>query len=367
MKIIIEGADGVGKTALAKHINDNLANTTYVHHGPPTSKEYAMDESFAMAAPSNSGVIEILDRSWLGEFVYPQLFRGYTSNYFEMLESYIKKNKERVLYIMLYAQQPFGGTNNNAEFLGKHSIVQREFINLFNSIKSGEKIIFNVDNFSSIDVEHVRILEFIKHWILHEIPYQTTDDLSYTMFNDAFRFVGTPPFPVLDTHCSCGHYSDHKMYDYYKKTGNIVWGAGNIDCPKYIFISEAPGWQGAGRTGIPYYNDKSGNIFRTALFYNRLLESEVYICNASTCTPANNKISMNYARQCAELHLFRQLGALKNKLSAKMIAVGRVADTILHEHGIPHQFVYHPAYYFRASGDMSRATNMFMENLAVVL
>ena len=51
-----------------------------------------------------------------------------------------------------------------------------------------------------------------------------------------------------------------KQYDFYKATKNITWGQGNPTA-QLMFIGEAPGWKGCGKTGIPFYNDKSGMFF----------------------------------------------------------------------------------------------------------
>ena len=57
---------------------------------------------------------------------------------------------------------------------------------------------------------------------------------------------------------------------------------------KIIFVAEAPGRFGAGRTGIPFHGDKSGDNFETLLKHIGLTRAEVFITNAALCNPLEN-------------------------------------------------------------------------------
>ena len=52
-----------------------------------------------------------------------------------------------------------------------------------------------------------------------------------------------------------------------------------------FFIAEAPGRFGAGRTGVPFQGDQSGDNFEVLLKHIGLMRSEVFITNAVLCNP----------------------------------------------------------------------------------
>lgn len=52
-----------------------------------------------------------------------------------------------------------------------------------------------------------------------------------------------------------------------------------------VFVAEAPGRFGAGRTGVPFQGDRSGDNFETLLKHIGLTRSEVFITNAVLCNP----------------------------------------------------------------------------------
>ena len=62
---------------------------------------------------------------------------------------------------------------------------------------------------------------------------------------------------------------------------------GNLNA-KIVFVAEAPGRFGAGRTGIPFHGDKSGNNFETLLAHIGLIRADVFITNAALCNPLAN-------------------------------------------------------------------------------
>ena len=59
---------------------------------------------------------------------------------------------------------------------------------------------------------------------------------------------------------------------------------GNLNA-KIVFVAEAPGRFGAGRTGIPFYGDKSGDNFEILLAHIGLKRADVFITNAVLCNP----------------------------------------------------------------------------------
>ena len=55
-----------------------------------------------------------------------------------------------------------------------------------------------------------------------------------------------------------------------------------------IFIAEAPGRFGSGRTGIPFHGDRSGDNFEQLLNHVRLKRKDIFITNAVLCNPLKN-------------------------------------------------------------------------------
>lgn len=62
---------------------------------------------------------------------------------------------------------------------------------------------------------------------------------------------------------------------------------GSIDSD-ILFVAEAPGRFGAGRTGIPFSGDKSGDNFEALIAHIGLTRSEIFITNAVLCNPLAN-------------------------------------------------------------------------------
>jgi uracil-DNA glycosylase len=57
---------------------------------------------------------------------------------------------------------------------------------------------------------------------------------------------------------------------------------------KIVFVAEAPGRFGAGRTGVPFQGDRSGDNFEALLKHIGLTRAEVFITNAVLCNPLEN-------------------------------------------------------------------------------
>jgi uracil-DNA glycosylase family 4 len=69
-----------------------------------------------------------------------------------------------------------------------------------------------------------------------------------------------------------------------------VLGAGNGDRKANVmFVGEAPGRLGAGRTGVPFYGDESGRRFEAFLEIAGLTRAEVFVTNAILCNPLDLK------------------------------------------------------------------------------
>jgi len=57
---------------------------------------------------------------------------------------------------------------------------------------------------------------------------------------------------------------------------------------RIVFVAEAPGRFGAGRTGVPFQGDRSGDNFEILLNHIGLTRPEVFITNAVLCNPLEN-------------------------------------------------------------------------------
>lgn len=62
---------------------------------------------------------------------------------------------------------------------------------------------------------------------------------------------------------------------------------GSIDSD-ILFVAEAPGRFGAGRTGIPFSGDKSGDNFEALIAHIGLTRQDIFITNAVLCNPLAN-------------------------------------------------------------------------------
>ena len=55
-----------------------------------------------------------------------------------------------------------------------------------------------------------------------------------------------------------------------------------------LFVAEAPGRFGSGRTGIPFHGDRSGDNFEQLLNHVGLKRKDIFITNAVLCNPLKN-------------------------------------------------------------------------------
>ncbi len=72
---------------------------------------------------------------------------------------------------------------------------------------------------------------------------------------------------------------------------------------RVVFVAEAPGRFGAGRTGVPFQGDRSGDNFEILLHHIGLTRAEVFITNAVLCNPLedgnNRKPAAAEIKNCA--------------------------------------------------------------------
>jgi len=118
-----------------------------------------------------------------------------------------------------------------------------------------------------------------------------------------------------------------------------VLGAGNGPLPcDVLFVGEAPGRRGAGRTGVPFSGDESGRRFDLLLTKAGLRRDAVFITNAVLCLPLdalgrNRRPAAREVAACSK-HLAATLGAVKPSLVVTLGAVGLAAVGCIEPHGL---------------------------------
>ena len=95
---------------------------------------------------------------------------------------------------------------------------------------------------------------------------------------------------------------------------------------RVMFVGEAPGRYGAGRSGVPFSGDESGRRFEALLAAAGLRREEVFVTNAVLCNPLdasgnNRRPSVREVRACLS-HLRRQVEAVDPEY---VVALGGVA------------------------------------------
>lgn len=157
--------------------------------------------------------------------------------------------------------------------------------------------------------------------------------------------------------CSvCPNLSRERLLSPY---GKPTFGYGCLDHP-IMFVGEAPGEAGCGTTGIPFTNDKSGQLYNWVLErYEKTME-DVYTTNVVKCCPmANRTPTKREAQSCAVRYLYEEIKLIKPR---RIVALGRTAYNQLQSRGVT--FIPHPAFAIRngAAPGNSRAeeyTDMF--------
>jgi len=92
-----------------------------------------------------------------------------------------------------------------------------------------------------------------------------------------------------------------------------------------VFIAEAPGRFGSGRTGIPFSGDKSGDNFETLIDHAGLSRKDIFITNAVLCNPlsegCNSRPTSREIDNCSP-YLKSVLELVRPKLVVTLGAVG---------------------------------------------
>lgn len=94
---------------------------------------------------------------------------------------------------------------------------------------------------------------------------------------------------------------------------------------RVMFIAEAPGRFGSGRTGIPFYGDKSGDNFQELIDHIGLSRDEIFITNAVLCNPladgVNSRPTAAEMRNCSD-YLQSVIDLIRPRLVVTLGTVG---------------------------------------------
>lgn len=105
---------------------------------------------------------------------------------------------------------------------------------------------------------------------------------------------------------------------------------GSLDA-NIVFVAEAPGRFGAGRTGVPFQGDRSGDNFEILLKHIGLTRPEVFITNAVLCNPladGNNRRPIAQEIKNCSAFLKKSLDIIQPKV---VVTLGTVALNALNQ------------------------------------
>ena len=159
-----------------------------------------------------------------------------------------------------------------------------------------------------------------------------------------------------------------------EKRKNVVFGVGNMDNPKIVFVGEGPGADEDAQ-GEPFVG-KAGQLLTSAIEKGlKLKRSDVYICNVVKCRPPENRTPMEDEVNACVPYLYRQLTLLnpevivtlgqpaQKALSGVEMGITKLRGQWQSWRGIKLMPTFHPAYILR---NMS-AKRPFWEDLQAVM
>lgn len=334
MRIVVEGPDGLGKTMIAKDLAHRLI-LDYEHCGIPTGEA----ELLELLKRDNV----VLDRSWLGELVYPQFAGRHAVISASAINDAQRRNAFKTLYVLLAAPEPPGYKEVEPVYIHNYDAILRAFFDALYIMAAPNtyKVVFNPMHFSSPQLMCDTIYRFVYDFMNGVNPYpRQCEDYHYTYFDNEHTAVdGTQTFRNT---CSCGNFAYYKTTPIYAKTHALVHDYGRFNDYKAWFIGEAPGVNGAGKFGIPFYGDASGSYFRYALLLHGWAETDIRIGNAVKCTPPMNQLDAATAAACFTINTARDVIG-----NAGIVAVGNVSSRLLSAIHVVHKKLYHPAFFMR--------------------
>jgi hypothetical protein len=161
-----------GKTTISEMLHEKLG-LEYKKFSNPKGESEAKEQYFDYFTTHTSGRY-VLDRSHLGEWVYAPLFRNYTPTYWSEMESKLQEVHARLLYLMPYASEArfnsLPKVQKSQELEGKDTItmfpsIMSGFVNMYKKITYGDKVMFDLDKWPSLDEELKWILSLTGSWL----------------------------------------------------------------------------------------------------------------------------------------------------------------------------------------------------------
>jgi len=372
--IILEGPDNIGKSTLVNDIKlyDFNEKPEFVikHWGPNKTKAEGRKvmDAFIRELRNKDNTTYVCDRSPFGEFVYGQMFRTYDPwSYFESVVSDINRLNTRFLFISFWADENTYDIfklpkkdDEEKEYQHRHMSekVSNAFIGLthrLRDITSMTRLIVNCNNYDSLDERNEYVLDNVRAFLFRkDYVMDNPDGFSATCFNPdkhfwtGSRLIGTKYLCVsFRKKCELG--KQHVNDSGYKGIWEYPCSSSGDQSvfSKYVFVGEAPGNYHEDKHSLPFYGDRSGDIFHNALRVLNLLPTEVYVTNVIHCSPKKHDLGI-----FADTHERLKLECVQRLLelggfACPIIALGRIADITLKALNIPHKFMYHPSYFAR--------------------
>lgn len=231
-------------------------------------------------------------------------------------------------------------------------------------------LLINCNNYDTVKDRDAYVSRYVRLWLRGKrLAHERRPGYGQTFFNPKQRLWipgrGFRPYdiecPMIKT-CEIGRYHCGGS-EFGLKYKAPTSSCGNLETPKYIFVGEAPGRNGCGATGLPFYGDLSGNMLYDAFDRFGILSTQYYISNVVKCTPKENDLARygtaNWRHKelwCVKEFLPREIydlidPHLLHGNLPKLIALGRVAHEALTKFKWSHEWIYHPAYYMRSSAE----------------
>lgn len=118
----------------------------------------------------------------------------------------------------------------------------------------------------------------------------------------------------------------------------VLSAANGLSSARVMFVGEAPGRFGAGRTGVPFSGDTAGARFERLLAEAGLTREDVFVTNAALCLPLdargrNRPPSPTEVSACGDW-LRQTLDAVKPSLVVALGAVALAALGRIEPHGL---------------------------------
>lgn len=240
------------------------------------------------------------------------------------------------------------------------------FVDWATGLKESKVLLINCSNYDTKADRDTYVSRYVRLWLKGKrLAHERRPGYGQTFFNPKQRLwfpglgfsAGNVSCHMIKT-CEIGRYhcgATEFGLKYKAPTG----ACGNSEDPKYVFVGEAPGRNGCGATGLPFYGDLSGNMLYDAFDRCGIIPTQYYITNVVKCTPKENDLAQYGTANWRHKELWCVKELLASEIEShmiygntpKLIALGKVAHEALTKLGWKHKWIYHPAYYMRSSAE----------------